>query len=221
MDWDSRFAGEDYLFGRAPAAFLVAQGHRIPRQARASCTVRRWAEGATPPPPPMPSTSLARLGHHAGVDEPLRPSSQPQLPFRQGAHACPAEAGVDVGFPGLPRLEDWDWSGHRSNGACRDLHPVPAARGPRAGLFARFAGAVVRPGGLILLHGYAPRQVGLLARGGRKAVENMLHRGHAFPRLPRDGKWLHSADYDARSTRARAIRAAPRWSIFVARKPGH
>jgi hypothetical protein len=35
--WNARFAREDYLFGRAPNAFLTSQAHRLAARQRALC----------------------------------------------------------------------------------------------------------------------------------------------------------------------------------------
>jgi len=199
MDWDSRFAGEDYLFGRAPAAFLVAQGHRIPAGSR----VLSVADGEG-----RNAVHLARLGHEVTAFD-LSPNAIAK------ARTLAAEAGVDVDFR-VSRLEDWDWSAPVDALVAIFIQFLPPeAREPA---FARFAGAV-RPGGLILLHGYAPRQVGY-GTGGPKAVENMYTEG-MLSRAFTGWEVLHSADYDAEIDEGTGHSGRSALVDFVARKPGH
>jgi hypothetical protein len=87
----------------------------------------------------------------------------------------------------------------------------------RAVTFARIARAL-RPGGLLLLHGYAPRQVGY-GTGGPSAEKNMytldlLHA--AFE----GWEVLHADDYDAVIEEGRGHSGRSGLVDFVARKPG-
>jgi SAM-dependent methyltransferase len=199
MDWDTRFATRDYLFGRRPAAFLAAQAHHIPSAARVLCVAD--GEGRN-------SVHLAGLGHDVTAFD-LSPNAIDK------ARALAAEAGVVVDL-NVSTLEHWDWA-----------QPVDAlvaifiqflSPAARASVFADFARAV-RPGGLVFLHGYAPRQVGY-GTGGPKAVENMYT--EALLREAFDG-WdvVHSADYDARIDEGTAHSGLSALVDFIARKPGH
>jgi SAM-dependent methyltransferase len=199
MDWNSRYAGEDYLFGRAPAAFLVAQAHRIPAGSR----VLSVADGEG-----RNAVHLARLGHEVTAFD-LSPNAIAK------ARTLAAEARVDVDFR-VSTLEDWDWSAPVDALVAVFIQFLPPE--DREAAFSRFAGAV-RPGGLILLHGYAPRQVGY-GTGGPKAVENMYTEGMLSSAF---AGWevLHSADYDAEIDEGTAHSGRSALVDFVARKPGH
>lgn len=107
------------------------------------------------------------------------------------ARALAAEQGVAVNF-NLSGVEDWDWS--------QQFDAVVA-------VFVQFAGptlqrrmfdwmaAAVAPGGLLLLHGYVPRQLDY-GTGGPGVAENMY-----TPALLRDAfagfEVLRLTDYDA------------------------
>jgi SAM-dependent methyltransferase len=84
------------------------------------------------------------------------------------ARALAAERGVRVDFA-VSGVEDWDWS--RRFDAVVAVFIQFAAPELRARLLGWLAGAV-RPGGLLLLHGYTPAQIAL-GTGGPPFVENM------------------------------------------------
>ncbi|MCT4683460.1 MAG: methyltransferase domain-containing protein [Roseicyclus sp.] len=199
MDWDSRYAREDYLFGQAPAAFLVAQAHHLPPGAR----VLSVADGEG-----RNAVHLARLGHQVTAFD-ISPNAIAK------ARALAAAAEVEVAFQ-VSTLEAWDWSEPVDALVAVFIQFLPPAA--RAAAFARFAEAL-RPGGVLLLHGYAPRQVGY-GTGGPKAAENMYTEAllaEAF------AGWeiLHSADYDAEIDEGTAHSGRSALVDFVARKPGH
>ncbi|MHA7886832.1 SAM-dependent methyltransferase [Roseicyclus sp.] len=199
MDWDSRYAREDYLFGQAPAAFLVAQAHHLPPGAR----VLSVADGEG-----RNAVHLARLGHRVTAFD-ISPNAIAK------ARALAAEAEVEVAFQ-VSTLEAWDWSEPVDALVAVFIQFLPPAA--REAAFARFA-AAIRPGGLLLLHGYAPRQVGY-GTGGPKAAENMYTEAllaEAF------AGWeiLDSADYDAEIEEGTAHSGRSALVDFVARKPGH
>jgi len=174
--WNERYAREDYLFGTEPAAFLSAQAHRLPEAADVLCIAD--GEGRN-------STWLAGLGHRVTAFDPA-PNALAKA--RRLAEA----RGVTVDFH-RAGTEDWPWrqARHDAVAAIFVQFAPPAAR---AALFADIA-RTLRPGGLLLLHGYAPRQVEY-GTGGPPAAANMytlplLHA--AFP----GWEILHEADYDA------------------------
>jgi SAM-dependent methyltransferase len=197
MSWDERFGGEDYLFGTAPARFLVAQAHRLPEGSR----VLSVADGEG-----RNSTWLAAQGHDVtafdaspvGVDK---------------ARRLAEERRVKVDFH-VAGIEDWDWS--QSFDAVVAIFIQFAPPDLRATLFDRI-GQAVRPGGLLLLHGYAPRQVGY-GTGGPPQAENMYTEAllaEAFP----GWEILHSADYDAEIDEGADHSGRSALVDFVARKP--
>lgn len=196
--WNDRYATDDYLFGTDPAAFLAREAHRLPRGARVLCVAD--GEGRN-------SVHLARLGHDVTAFD-MSPNAVAKARRLAGATGVTAEFHVAA-------LEEWDWS--------RDFDAVaaifiqfldPAAR---AAAFDRIAGAV-RPGGLLLLHGYAPRQVDY-ATGGPPRAENMytlelLHAAFAGWEV------LHADDYDAVIEEGRGHSGRSGLIDFVARRPG-
>jgi SAM-dependent methyltransferase len=197
MDWDERFAGEAYLFGREPAAFLVREAPRIP----AGSSVLSVADGEG-----RNAVHLARLGHSVTAFD-MSPNAVAK------ARTLAEEAGVAVDFH-VSAIEDWNWS-HQYD-ALVAIFIQFLGPDARAEAFRRFAGAI-RPGGLLLLHGYAPRQVGY-GTGGPPAAENMYTEdmlARAF-----DG-WevLRSADYDAEIREGTGHAGLSGLVDFVARKP--
>ncbi len=197
MDWDSRFAGDDYLFGTEPAAFLVREARRIAAPARVLCVAD--GEGRN-------SAHLARLGHRVTAFDLSGNAIGKARRLARGA-------GVSVEFA-VASIDAWDWS--RQFDAVVGIFIQFLGPAERTAAFARFARAL-RPGGLLLLHGYAPRQVGY-GTGGPGAAENMYTEkmlAEAF------SGWeiLVSADYDAEVAEGSGHRGRSALVDFVARKP--
>ncbi|MDG4648000.1 class I SAM-dependent methyltransferase [Roseibacterium sp. SDUM158017] len=198
MDWDTRYSGSDFLFGTAPADFLVREAPRIPKDARVLCVAD--GEGRN-------GVHLARLGHRVTTfDFSANAVSK--------ARGLAEEAGVTVEM-NVSTMQDWDWS--RKFDALVAVFIQFLDPEARAQAFARFADAL-RPGGLLLLHGYAPRQVGY-GTGGPGAVENMYTEAllaEAF------AGWevLLSADYDAEIHEGAGHSGRSALVDFVAVRPG-
>lgn len=151
--WDERFDRPDYLFGTEPAAFLRAQAHLLEPGARALAVAD--GEGRN-------SVFLAERG--------LAVTAMDASPVGVAkARRLAAERGVEVDFR-IADIAGWDW----------DAPPYDLV----AAIFIQFAGPdlrarifdglrrAVRPGGLLLLHGYRPEQLGY-ATGGPPHAENM------------------------------------------------
>lgn len=173
--WDERFSTSDFVFGTAPAAYLVKAAGHLEAGSRVLCVAD--GEGRN-------SVYLAGLGHDVtafdassvGIDK---------------ARRLAADRGVTVDYR-LSGIEDWDWS-----------QPYDAV----VGIFIQFMGPdlrsrifngfrqAVRPGGVLLLHGYAPRQVEY-GTGGPRQVENMYTTDLLHDHF---GDWeiLRLEDYDA------------------------
>jgi cyclopropane fatty-acyl-phospholipid synthase-like methyltransferase len=195
--WNERYATDDYLFGTEPAAFLAREAPRLPAGSRVLCVAD--GEGRN-------SVHLARLGHDVTAFD-MSPNAVDK------ARRLAARSGVAPRFH-VAALEDWDWS---------ETHDAVVAvfiqfLGPaeRAVTFARIAEAV-RPGGLLLLHGYAPRQVEY-GTGGPSARENMYTRDLLEAEF---AGWqvLHADDYDAVIEEGRGHSGRSALVDFVARKP--
>ena len=195
--WDARFAREEYLFGTRPAAFLTSQAHLLPECASVLCVAD--GEGRN-------STYLAGLGHRVtafdaspvGVDK---------------ARRLAAAQAVDVEHH-VSGIEDWDWS--RSFDAVVAIFVQFAPPGLRETFFG-WMGQAVAPGGLILLHGYAPRQVGY-GTGGPPQAENM-YTEEMLVRAFTGWEVLRSADYDAEVDEGTGHSGRSALIDFVARKP--
>ena len=197
MNWDARYATDDFLFGTEPAAFLTREAGRIPPNSRVLCVAD--GEGRN-------SVHLARLGHRVTAFDPSQNAVSK-------ARRLAAETGVEVAF-NVAGIDDWDWSQPMDVIAAifiQFLGPVD-----RAALFATFRESL-QPGGLLLLHGYAPRQVDY-GTGGPPFAENMYTLRmleEAF------GGWDVSlgADYDAVIEEGRGHSGQSGLIDFIARKP--
>ncbi len=196
--WNERYASEDYLFGTEPAAFLVAQSAHLPHAAHVLCVAD--GEGRN-------STWLAAQGHAVTAFDPAPNAlaKARRLAEARGVTVDLREAGV----------ESWPWE----EGAVDAVVAIFIQFAPpdlRARLFAGMA-RTIRPGGVLLLHGYAPRQVGY-GTGGPPQAENMytlplLHA--AFP----GWEVLHEADYEAEVEEGRGHSGRSALIDFVARRP--
>lgn len=197
MNWDARYATEGYLFGKDPAAFLTRHAALLPEASRILCVAD--GEGRN-------SVHLARLGHAVTAFD-LSPNAVTK------ARALAAEAGVDVTFR-VSTIADWDWTEPFDAIAAIFIQFLDPQARTRA--FAAFRDALPR-GGLMLLHGYAPRQVAY-GTGGPPCAENMYTLpmlGEAF------AGWdiLHASDYDAVIEEGTGHSGLSGLIDFVARKP--
>lgn len=173
--WDERYSGNDYLFGTDPNAFLVSQHALL--QPGASCLAVADGEGRN-------GVWLAQQG--------LRVLSVEGSPVAlEKAGKLAERRRVEITFEQAD-LEHWDWG--------EDRFDVVAA------IFIQFAGPELRarmfegmkrslkPGGLLLLQGYTPRQLEF-GTGGPPVAENMYTEAllqEAFA----DMEWLHFAEHD-------------------------
>lgn len=151
--WNERFSGQEFLFGIEPNAYLAAQAHLLKPRQRALAVAD--GEGRN-------SVWLAGQGlrvdafdiSSVGVDK---------------ARKLALDAGVDVNYQ-VSDCETWDWK--------EGAYDLVAAifiqfAGPamRSRLFARMS-AALRPGGLLILQGYAPKQLEF-GTGGPGILENL------------------------------------------------
>ena len=152
--WEERYRGsQDYLFGKAPAQFLVENpgwikpGQSVLSVADGEGRNSTWlaAQGADVQSFDMSETAVAR------------------------AQKLAEEQGVSVASH-LCDWQDWDWKGAQFDlvVAIFIQFAGPSERGAQ---FADLKQAV-RPGGVLMLHGYRPEQVAL-GTGGPPFVENM------------------------------------------------
>jgi len=150
--WEDRYAIPDYLFGREPAAFLIDHAHLLTPGATALSVAD--GEGRN-------SVFMARQGLRVTALE-YAPSAIAK------ARRLADEQGVEVDFREADVFAD-DWGGPYDLLAAIFIQFAdPAGRDV---LFGKMQ-AALRPGGLLLLHGYTPEQVGR-GTGGPPQVENM------------------------------------------------
>lgn len=196
--WNTRYAGEDYLFGTEPADFLKrAAPFLTPGE-----TALAIADGEG-----RNSVWLAAQG--------LRVTAFDSAPNAVSkARKLAAARGVDVAFH-VEDLDGWDWS--QTYDVVAGIFIQFVGPEARALLFDRIKGAL-RPGGLLLLHGYAPRQVEY-GTGGPPMRENMY--AEALLRAAFAG-WevLRLADFDAEVDEGRGHSGRSALVDFIARKPG-
>jgi SAM-dependent methyltransferase len=154
--WDQRYAGEEYRFGTAPNAFLAAQAHRLPKQGKALAI----ADGE--------GRNGVFLAEH-GLDV-LSLDFSPVA--QEKARKLAAARGVTMRIEQADVI-NWDYP--------VETHDVVAA------IFFQFASPAQRekifagirrtlkPGGLLLLEGYTPKQREYRT-GGPSQVENLYTR---------------------------------------------
>lgn len=198
MTWDARFDRPDYLFGTEPAEFVRRMATRLAPASRILAVAD--GEGRN-------SVHLARLGHAVTAMD----ASAVGL---AKARRLAADQGVEVDVH-LADILTWDW-------AARPVDAVLAvfvqflAPADRDRVFAGFR-AALRPGGLVLLHGYAPRQVDY-GTGGPPRRETM----YTLPMLETAFAGfdiLEARDYDAEISEGVGHSGRSGLVDFVARAP--
>ncbi len=198
MTWDQRYDRPDFLFGTEPADFVrrtapwLAPGSRVLAVAD--------GEGRN-------SVHLAGLGHDVVAMDASRVALDK-------ARALARDRGVTVDFrPG--DVLTWDWAADAFDAV---LAVFIQFVGPedRARVFDGLRTAL-RPGGLLMLHGYAPRQVDY-GTGGPPVRENM----YTLPLLEEafaGFEILEARDYDAEIDEGDGHSGLSGLVDFLARKP--
>lgn len=153
MSWDDRFAGEDYLFGTAPAQFLVRHAHSLPP--RSKILVVADGEGRN-------SVWLAETGHKVTAWD---SSAVAVDKARRLAHA----RDVDVTFS-VQNAADYAWPEAHFD-AVIGIFIQFAPPELRDKMFAEMI-RTTRPGGIVMLHGYAVEQL-KHGTGGPPIAENL------------------------------------------------
>ncbi len=151
--WNQRFTTEAYIFGTRPAAFLVDNAQWIPPRSRV--LVPADGEGRN-------SVFLAELGHRVVATDVAEAGLAKARKLAQ-------VRGVDVDFRHLD-LHGWQWPEAEFDAVVAVFiqFAPPAFRDE---IFAGMKHAV-RPGGVILLHGYTPKQLEYRT-GGPSVVEQL------------------------------------------------
>ena len=151
--WNARFDTEDYVFGREPAVFLREHAHHIPPGSRV--LVPADGEGRN-------SVFLAQQGHEVHATDIAEHGIAK-------ARKLAGEHGVEVAFHQVD-VHEWDWpeAAYDAVAAVFIQFSPPQLR-PRV-----FAGIerALRPGGVLLLHGYTTKQIEY-GTGGPPRVEHL------------------------------------------------
>ena len=195
--WNDRFARDGYLFGRAPNAFVAAQGHRLTPGMRVLCVAD--GEGRN-------SVWLAERGLNVTAFDFAANALQK-------AHALADERGVRVAFAEADILSyAWDEASFDALVAIFIQFLSPEER---PAVFAGMRKAVA-PGGLFLLEGYRPEQVAY-ATGGPKNTAHMYTREWLTEEF---AGWeiLHLEAYDAEIAEGTAHSGRSALIDLVARK---
>lgn len=152
--WNARYAAtSDYVFGTAPSQFVVTHAERLKPASRVLLPADGEGRNAV---------YLAGRGHKATATD-ISPAAQ------EKARRLAAREGVEVDFQ-IQDLEGWTWP----DGAYDAVAAVFIQFAPpdfRATIFEGMK-RTVKPGGLILLHGYTPRQLEY-GTGGPSQVEQL------------------------------------------------
>ena len=174
--WDQRYDTTDYLFGTEPSRFLKLNAEFL----RAGDTALAVADGEG-----RNSVFMAELGLQVVAMD----SSPVAL---EKARRLAAERGVDVDFR-LADLRDWDWEADRFDVVVAVFIQF-ADPLFRAEIFDGLERAL-KPGGLLLLHGYTPVQVEY-GTGGPPNPEQMYTRQMLAGRF---GAWdiIRLEEYEA------------------------
>lgn len=138
--WNSRYAGESFLFGTEPNAWLKAHAHALPPQGRVLCVAD--GEGRN-------SVWLAQQGHAVDAFDiaEVGVTKARQLAARQG---------VNVNFS-VADCDSFAWPCATCDGVVAIFIQF-ADPAMRERLFARMV-ACLKPGGVLVLQGYTPRQL--------------------------------------------------------------
>jgi len=151
--WNQRFGAAGYIFGTAPNAFLASYAHRLRPGWHALCVAD--GEGRN-------SVWLAERGLEVSAFD-LSPVGV------EKARRLAAERGVGVRYE-VASVYDWKWP-EAAFDLVAAIFVQFADPAMRSFMFEHMVRAL-RPGGLLLLEGYAPRQA-QFGTGGPKRAENL------------------------------------------------
>lgn len=151
--WDQRYTTPGLLFGAEPNAFLRREAHRL----APGSTVLSVADGEG-----RNAIFLAGLGHRVTAFD-ISPVAMAK------ASEWATGVGVGVDFE-TASVDEWDWA-EAAYDAVAAIFVQFADPEMRARLFANMWRSV-KPGGLLLVQGYTPRQLEY-GTGGPGKVENL------------------------------------------------
>ncbi|WP_415184912.1 SAM-dependent methyltransferase [Phaeovulum sp.] len=197
-DWDHRFAGTDYFYGTAPADFVARQAWRLAPGAR----LLSLAEGEG-----------RNACYLAGQGAKVTALERSPVALAK-ARALAAERGVSVNWQPMD-LAQYDWP-KAAFDAVLGVFIQFAPADLQAEIFAGI-GRTLRPGGLVMLHGFATRQMGYGSGGPR--VPGQLYTLDRLRAAFAGYTLLHQADFDADLDEGAGHHGRAALIDFVARKP--
>lgn len=196
--WDERYAGDEYLFGTEPNAFLVSQRHLL--QPGLSCLAVADGEGRN-------GVWLAQHDLQVVSVEGSQVALEKAKKLAERRH-------VQIDFEQAD-LEHWEWGEARFD-VVAAIFIQFAGPALRAQMFANIK-RCLKPGGLLLLQGYTPRQLEFKT-GGPPVAENMYTEvllRESFGEM----EWLHFAEHDAVIREGAGHHGMSALIDLVARKP--
>jgi cyclopropane fatty-acyl-phospholipid synthase-like methyltransferase len=195
--WDERYAGGEYFFGTKPNAFMVSQHHLL--KPGMSCLAVADGEGRN-------GVWLVEQGLKVlSVDSSSVAASK--------ADTLAQQKGVKLDFE-VADLLNWHWEENRYDVVVAIFIQF-ATPEQRIKLFADMK-KCLKPGGLLLLQGYTPRQLEYKT-GGPPVAENM----YTEPFLRKafsDMEILHLAEHDAEINEGTGHKGMSALIDLVARK---
>ncbi len=196
--WNERYAGEEYHFGTEPNAFLASQRARLtPGQ---TCLAVADGEGRN-------GVWLAEQGLQVlSVDS----SHVAQAKAKKLAQ----QRGVSMQFEQVDLMQ-WDWGADKFD-VVAAIFIQFAPPGLREQMFARIK-RCLKPGGLLLLQGYTPRQLEYRT-GGPSQAEN-LYTEALLRKEFADMEILHLREHDSIIREGTGHSGMSALIDLVARKP--
>lgn len=197
--WNQRFSDADYVFGTAPNAFLSGQGPLLRPGMRALAIAD--GEGRN-------GVWLAEQGLDVlSIDfSPVALRKARRLAEQRGVRIETQQAD----------LKRWDWEPERFD-VVAAIFIQFAGPDLRAAIFRGIA-ETLRPGGLLLLQGYRPEQLGY-GTGGPPHAENM-YTADMLRTAFAGFEILHLEEHDAAISEGQGHHGLSALVDLVARKPG-
>lgn len=191
QNWDARFSGDEYLFGTEPNEFLLREAVRIAQSGRVLAVAD--GEGRN-------GVWLAQQGFAVHSIE-GSPAAVTKAIALAGARAVPVVTSLEELAPGTIFAEqvdilDWTWPTDTYD-AVVGIFIQFIGPSDRPRIFAAMASSLV-PQGVLLLEGYAPRQLEY-GTGGPRSLAHLYDADQlskAFPSLRVDDIREYDAQLD-------------------------
>lgn len=195
--WDERYAGGEYYFGTKPNAFMVSQHHLL--KPGMSCLAVADGEGRN-------GVWLVEQGLKVlSVDSSSVAASK--------ADTLAQQKGVKLDFE-VADLLNWEWGDKRYDAVVAIF--IQFATPSQREILFKGIKQCLKPGGLLLLQGYTPRQLEYKT-GGPPVAENM----YTEPFLRKafaDMEILHLVEHDAEINEGSGHKGRSALIDLVARK---